>query len=66
MKNISLVPDDNIFYQMPGEKFGAGEHIIRYVATDLDDQSSKCEFTISVKRKRLTASSFPTIQINVL
>lgn len=38
-------------YQLPGEKFGPGEHVIRYVATDLDDQSAKCEFTISVKRK---------------
>lgn len=43
--------DHYIPYQLPGEKFGPGEHVIRYVATDLDDQSSKCEFTISVKRK---------------
>ncbi|XP_037034819.1 fibrillin-1 isoform X2 [Bradysia coprophila] len=35
--------------KLPGEKFGPGEHVIRYVATDLDDQSTKCEFTISVK-----------------
>lgn len=43
-------------FQLPGDKFGPGEHVIRYVATDLDDQSSKCEFTISVKRKQPTYS----------
>lgn len=51
-KNILQLFYENIFHQLPGEKFGPGEHIIRYVATDLDDQSSKCEFTISVKCKR--------------
>lgn len=66
-QNIPLITNYNILYQLPGEKFAAGEHIIRYVATDLDDQSSKCEFTISVKRNRLTASNeFSTNQLYIL
>lgn len=59
--------DDVILYQLPGEKFGPGEHIVRYVATDLDDQSSKCEFTISVKRKpNQLHQYFPFIRLNIL
>lgn len=35
--------------QIPGDTFTLGDHIIKYVATDINQQSSICEFTISVK-----------------
>lgn len=36
-------------YQIPGEALAAGEHLIKYVAIDGDNLSTKCDFTISVK-----------------
>lgn len=35
--------------QIPGESLSVGEHIVKYVAIDQDNQNSKCEFTISVR-----------------
>lgn len=35
--------------KLPGSQFGAGVHRITYIATDVNNQNGRCEFTITVK-----------------
>lgn len=35
--------------KVPGSQFTPGPHYIDYIATDIDEQTAKCSFTIDVK-----------------
>lgn len=43
---------------LPGTKFGPGQHLITYIATDIRNQNGTCQFTIVIRAPGLDFFSF--------
>ena len=51
--NSGIIPNITHFGKRPGERFSAGEHNIRYLATDRTGNIGECKFKILVSGRYL-------------
>ena len=63
--NSGVVPDIMHFGKRPGERFPAGEHSIRYIASDKRGNAGECKFKITVRGIVLGRAIFARINVMV-
>ena len=64
--NSGVVPDIMHFGKGPGERFPAGEHSIRYIASDKRGNVGECKFKIIVRGIVLGKAIFARINVVII
>ena len=64
--NSGVVPDILHFGKGSGERFPAGEHSIRYIASDKRGNVGECKFKIIVRGIVLGKAIFPRINVVII